>query len=97
VSSRRLYIYFRVKRESEAAAVAGLRELHAAWQAAMPGLRCELLRRADDSGDVTLMETHICAQGVGALWQERIERDARITLQPWLVGERHVEMFEPCA
>jgi Domain of unknown function (DUF4936) len=93
VNSRRLYIYFRVKRESEAAAVATLRELHAAWQAAMPGLHCELLRRADDSGDVTLMETHLCAQGVSGAWQERIERDAIARLQPWLVGERHVEVF----
>jgi hypothetical protein len=93
VSSRRLYIYFRVKRESEAAAVATLRELHAAWQAAMPGLHCELLRRADDAGDVTLMETHVGACGVSAAWQERIEREAHIALQPSLVGERHVEVF----
>jgi Domain of unknown function (DUF4936) len=97
VSSRRLYIYFRVERESEAAAVAALRELHAAWQVAMPGLRCELLRRVDQSGDVTLMETHVGAQGVGAEWQKRIEREAGTRLQPWLVGERHVEVFEPCA
>jgi hypothetical protein len=97
VSSRRLYIYFRVRRESEAAALATLRELHAAWQVAMPGLRCELLRRVDQSGDVTLMETHVCAQGVSVEWQQRIERDASARLQPWLVGERHVEVFEPCA
>jgi Domain of unknown function (DUF4936) len=97
VSSRRLYIYFRVERESEAAAVAALRELHAAWQVAMPGLRCELLRRVDQSGDVTLMETHVGAQGVGAEWQKRIEHEAGARLQPWLVGERHVEVFEPCA
>jgi quinol monooxygenase YgiN len=97
VSSRRLYIYFRVERDSEAAAVIAVRELQAAWQAAMPGLRCELMRRVDDSGHVTLMETYACAEGVSTAWQERIERDAEKSLRPWLVGERHVEVFEPCA
>jgi hypothetical protein len=97
VSSRRLYIYFRVKRESEAAAVRALRELHAVWQVAMPGLRCELLRRAGPTGDVTLMETHVGAHGVTSEWQERIERDASARLAALLVGERHTEVFEPCA
>ena len=96
MSSRRLYIYFRVKRESEAAAVRALRELHAAWQVAMPGLHCELLRRTDQSGDVTLMEIHACAHGVSASWQERIERDACARLEALLVGERHLEVFVPC-
>lgn len=93
MNSRRLYIYFRVKRESETLAVATLRELHAAWQVAMPGLHCELLRRADEGSDVTLMEIHVGVQGVSVAWQERIEHDARARLQPWLIGERHVEVF----
>jgi Domain of unknown function (DUF4936) len=97
VSSRRLYIYFRVMRESEAAVVAAVRELHATWPLTMTGLRCELLRRAGQSGDVTLMEIYGCAQGVSTEWQERIERDASARLEPWLVGQRHVEVFEPCA
>jgi hypothetical protein len=97
VSSRRLYVYFRVKRESEAAVVAAVRELQAAWPSAMPGVRCELLRRAGQGGDVTLMETYVCANGVSTEWQERIERDASARLEPWLVGQRHVEVFEPCA
>ena len=97
MSSRRLYIYFRVKREDEASAVKVLRELHAAWQAAMPDLRCELLRRADESGNETLMENHVSARGVSTQWQQRVERDASARLQPWLVGERHVEVFTPCA
>ena len=97
MSSRRLYFYFRIKRESEAAAVQALRELHAEWQVAMPGLRCELLRRADQSADVTLMETYLCANGISAEQQERIERETGGRLQPWLVGECHLEVFEPCA
>jgi Domain of unknown function (DUF4936) len=92
-----VYTYFRVKRESEAAVVAAVRELQAAWPSAMSGLRCELLRRADHSGDVTLMETYVCADGVSVEWQQRIEREAGARLEPWLIGERHSEVFEPCA
>jgi Domain of unknown function (DUF4936) len=93
---RSLFIYFRVERESEAAVVAAVRELHAAWPVAMPGLRCELLRRADEAGDViTLMETYAGDGGVSVEWQDRIEREASERLQPWLVGERHIEVFVP--
>jgi quinol monooxygenase YgiN len=97
VSSRRLFIYFRVGRDSVAGVVAAVRELQAAWSATMPGLRCELMRRIDDGGNVTLMETYACAEGVSAEWQARIEREASARLHRWLVGERHVEVFEPCA
>jgi Domain of unknown function (DUF4936) len=97
VTSPRLYVYFRVKRESEASAVQALRDLHAAWQVAMPDLRCELLRRVDPSGEITLMETYLGTNGVSVEWQERIENEAGTRLQPWLVGERHIEVFESCA
>jgi hypothetical protein len=100
VSSRSLFIYFRVRRESEARAVSALRELQAAWQATFLGLRCELLRRADDpdaSRHVTLMEIYRCDSGVPPSWQDRIERDAAARLAPWLAdGIRHVEVFTPC-
>jgi Domain of unknown function (DUF4936) len=96
--TRRLFVYFRVERVSEAAVVTALRALQAAWQSAMPGLRCELLRRVDEGGAVvTLMETYSCVGGVSTAWQERIEREAAARLSAWLVGERHVEVFEPCA
>jgi Domain of unknown function (DUF4936) len=95
VSSRRLFIYFRVERDSVADVVAAVRELQAAWQ--RDGVRCELMRRVDESGDVTLMETYACAQGVSADWQDRIEREAAARLSRWPIGQRHVEVFEPCA
>jgi len=98
VSSRRLYIYYRVQRDSVAQVAAAVRQLQAGWQLAMPGLRPELLQRADESGDVvTLMETYWCADGVHAAWQELIGRDAKAKLSDWLVAERQVEVFEPCA
>jgi hypothetical protein len=96
--TRRLFIYFRVAHESEAAVVATVRELQQAWQVAMPGLRCDVLRRVDEgSNAVTLMETYSCGDGISAQWQQRIEREVSERLQPWLLGERHAEAFEPCA
>jgi hypothetical protein len=36
-------------------------------------------------------------RGVGAESLHRIEHEATARLAPWLVGPRHVEVFEPCA
>lgn len=95
---RSLFVYFRVERLSEGAVISAVRSLHAARQSEMPGLRCELLRRVDDdSAVVTLMETYVAEGGVSMHWQALIEREACAHLQPWLVGERHTEVFEPCA
>lgn len=91
---RSLFIWFRVAREHEVAAVAALRALHAQW----PGLHCELLRRADEPGDkVTLMDVYRQSGGVTVQWQQRIERETMQRLGTWPIGERHVEVFEPCA
>ena len=96
--TRTVFIYFRVARESEAQVAAAVRELQAGWQAQMPGLHCELLRRSDQPGNVvTLMETYWCSGGVSTEWQERIERDVTASASAWLIGDRHVEVFEPCA
>jgi hypothetical protein len=58
-------------------------------------MQCELLRRCDESG--TLMEIYRMHGGVGATWQQRIEVEARARLAPWLQGDRHIEVFGPCA
>lgn len=95
-----LFVYYRVRAAHRAAAIEALRGLHALWHAADPALGCELMQRADgDSTNdlVTLMEVYRHAAGVAPAWQERIEREARAALAPWLVGERHVEVFAPCA
>jgi hypothetical protein len=64
----------------------------------MPGLSCNLSRRADSDGDLlTLMETYSHADGVDDTWQRNIEGSAREALAAWIVGQRHVEVFVPCA
>ncbi len=93
------FVYYRVRREHRGQAEAAVRALHAQWQARWPGLRCGLYRRADpavgDAEEATLMETYDGLSAPGAAAE--VEALARSRLAPWLVGERHVEVFEPCA
>jgi hypothetical protein len=99
VSARRLYVYYRVAAADEAPIVQAMHALQRQWQTALPGLRCELLRRESESSDaeVTLMEVYSAGPGVPPAWQARIEREARALLAPWRCSERHVEVFQPCA
>jgi hypothetical protein len=46
---------------------------------------------------VTLMETYRRAAGFDAPARWRIEDLAGAALAPWLIGPRHLEVFEPCA
>lgn len=97
--SPQLFVYYRVRSSHVPTAVAALRALHGDWQREDPALGCELMQRVDDGGteQVTLMEVYRHADGVAPSWQQRIECEARAALAPWLVGERHVEVFAPCA
>jgi hypothetical protein len=99
VSARRLYVYYRVAAADEAPIVQAMHALQRQWQTALPGLRCELLRRESESSDaeVTMMEVYSAAAGVPPAWQARIEREARALLATWRCSERHVEVFRPCA
>lgn len=93
-----LYVYYRVRATHLGAAVAAVRGLHATWCAQQPGLQCELMQRADESaGAVTLMEVYRGPEGISPAWQQRIEREAGQALARWLDGERHREVFAPCA
>ncbi len=92
------YVYYRVRPADAPALIAAVRALHATWQAALPGLACTLSQRAEIGAELlTLMETYSHAEGLGQAWQRDIERAARDRLAAWIVGERHVESFVPCA
>ena len=100
VSAPGLFVYYRVRREHLADAVAAVRALQARWQALDAALQCELLRRSDDAGagaDVTLMEIYRRGTGFDSAARRHIEDEAGAALAPWLTGPRHVEAFEPCA
>lgn len=92
------FVYYRVQREHRGQAEAAVRALHAQLQSRWPGLRCGLYRRALPAavdGDTTLMEVYDGLPSPDAAAE--IEALACSRLAPWLIGERHVEVFEPCA
>jgi hypothetical protein len=43
------------------------------------------------------MDVYRQSGGVTVQWQQRIERETMQRLGTWPIGERHVEVFEPCA
>jgi len=43
------------------------------------------------------METYVHADPSSPDWQREIESRAQEHLAAWIVGERHVEVFAPCA
>ena len=93
-----VFVYYRVQAGDAAAAIAAGRTFQIDLRALLPGLNCTLNRRADDSGEqLTLMETYAHAEGVGPAWTRDIERLGRDALAAWIVGERHLEVFVPCA
>lgn len=95
MSSLRHYVYYRVAPGSADEALARVRALHERWRAAVPTLQCDRLWRADASGDVvTLMEV---LRGASPEQLAAFEAEAQRELAPWLLGERHVERFTPCA
>lgn len=95
-----LYVYYRVRPADVPAVTAMVAALHAGWRERWPDLACALARRADEA-DVgkpwTLMETYSRPGGVTADCRRDIERAAREHLGAWIVGERHIEAFVPCA
>lgn len=93
-----LYVYYRVQPADAPRSIAAVQGLHAHWRSEMPGLACTLSQRADDDTQhVTLMETYTHPEGLSPRWQQAIERSAGQALAPWIVGERHLERFVPCA
>ena len=96
-----LFIYYRVSvrnaNEARSMVLEWQRELGAGY----PALHCRLLMRPEErEGLQTWMETYAladpgqCADADSL--RQRIERGPA-ALQSWIVGERHVEVFVPCA
>ena len=93
-----VFVYYRVRAADAAAAIAAVRAGQAHLRLSLPGLACTLSRRADDAAEhLTLMETYAHADAVTAAAQRDIERQMRAAIEAWLIGERHIEVFVPCA
>ena len=94
---RELYVYWKVARTDQVAALAQVRAMQAELRSEQPGLQARVLRRADGGTGplVTLMEVYTAAPGIDAALQARIGALAAERLTRWCVGERHVEVFGP--
>lgn len=94
---RELYIYYRVTEGDALPASQAVRQMQAALQATNSGLQARLLRRPEaPQGLATFMEVYAAPGGLSARVQADIEQ-AATALAPWLRGERHTEVFLPCA
>lgn len=99
MSSRsELYVYYRVARPDEPAALQAVLEFQRTLRREHPGLATRVLQRSAEHGDaVTLMEIYSFDDGkragVDPALQARIE-DAAATLSALLASPRQVECFD---
>lgn len=92
-----LYVYYRVEAADRADCVAAVRSAQAALMQRHPGLVAAVLSQVP--GHTTLMETYAwssAAPAVPPAWSA-LEAEVGARLGRWIVGTRHLELFEPCA
>ena len=93
-----LYIYYRAPAVHADALIDAVQRMHEQVVACHAGLEARLLRRADPGdGDPTWMETYRLPPGADPASLAVTIAVAAQALRPWIVGERHVEHFLPCA
>lgn len=94
-----VFVYYRVKPEDAERAIAAVSAMHADLRAAVPGLLCRLGQREEvaEAQCVTLMETYSSDARGPPAWRHTVETLTAERVQQWIVGERHVETFVPCA
>lgn len=92
-----LYVYYRVEDAGRADCVAAVRSAQAALMQRHPGLVATVLAKVP--GHTTLMETYAWSPPSSAAAPDwaAVEAEVGAQLTRWIVGARHVEVFEPCA
>ncbi len=102
--SQQWFIYYRIRADDQAPVTQAVRAFQAQLCERWPGLRAQVLRRADLQNEMlTLMETYDLSpdpapEGLDACMSRlRGEIDqAAAALTPWLQSARHIEEFVPC-
>lgn len=100
-STPALYVYYRVEDAGRADCVAAVRRAQAALMRRHPGLVAAVLAKVPHR--TTLMETYAwspppatTAPTAAPDWAA-LEAEVGAQLTRWIIGARHVEVFEPCA
>ena len=99
---RELFIYYRSPEHHAPAVQARAHEFQARLCLDHPGLRARLLRRPEvKDGRITWMETYAIVPmtpvALDDTLQAQIERHAGAALAGLIEGDRHLEVFVPCA
>lgn len=100
---RELFIYYRSPERHASALQARVHDFQALLRRDHPALLARLLRRPEvKSGLVTWMETYTIdpmtsGPCLDETLQQQIEAHAHSSLQGLIEGERHTEVFVPCA
>jgi len=94
-------IYYRVAVAGLATAIETIEQYQIGLRQQYPGLTAQLMRRHDsppagEVQDVTLMETYQGSVPELAAFLAAVDEQGQ-ALTPWLAGQRHVEVFAPCA
>lgn len=100
---RELFIYYRSPEEHAPAVMAHVHEFQAQLRRDHPALLARLLRRPEVKiGLITWMETYTIdpmtsGPPLDDALQARIEAHAQRSLRGLIEGDRHTEVFVPCA
>ncbi|MBI5271557.1 MAG: DUF4936 family protein [Burkholderiales bacterium] len=101
---RRWFIYYRVPAARRDEVLAALRSAQAELRVQCPGLWARVMQRADTaaaSSELTLMECYGSEAPAPGLSDDTVRAAIAATVAPhvapWLIGERHAEVFDPCA
>ena len=93
-----LFVYYRAAPRDAAPLEDAVRRMQDALRRRHPSLSARLLRRPQErDGLVTWMEAYAWPAGGDASTLLQAVADAAAPLEAWIVGERHVEHFVPCA
>jgi hypothetical protein len=100
---RELFIYYRVRPDAVERALAAAQAMQEQLRSQHPGLTARLLRRQpEQEPEPTLMEVYSYRRegeppGVSRALEAQIAAAAIAALSPFVAGERHTEVFVPCA
>lgn len=100
---QQLFFYWRVAPAQTQAAMRALQVWQAGLQAQHPKLRARCyVRRDAAAAQDTVMESYALMSqgaahdGVDGVLRRRIEHEGDRLLQHWLIGPRHLELFDEC-
>jgi len=93
--SSELFVYWHARGDQAEAAICAAQDLQATLRGRFPALAARLYRRPEErDGRITVMEVYSTTGDFAPALRQAIDAAAHEALDPWLQGERHVEVFD---